>query len=194
MSEINIYFRPCIAVTVARLSFAIMTGGMAIGQFGTANQDVVKASVSANKFFAVRDRKPEIRAPDGGQPVKMGAELAGRIKFEEVSFRYPTAPDTQVLDKVSFEVEAGTTMAIVGPSGSGKSTIVNLLERYYDPEDGDITVDGEKIHNYDIHQLRRKIGYVSQLPLLFAGRSQASHACLSDCVFMHPCSCTNQSR
>jgi len=146
--------------------FAIMTGGMAIGQFGTANQDVVKASVSANKFFAIKDRKPEIRAAE--KPVEMSKEMAGRIVFDNVSFRYPTAPDTQVLDRVSFEVEAGTTMAIVGPSGSGKSTIVNLLERYYDPEAGDITIDGEKIHNFDINQLRRRIGYVSQLPLLFA--------------------------
>merc|ERR1719230_2090601 len=87
-------------------------------------------------------------------------KLSGNIEFKNVSFSYPTAPDKVILDELSF--------TIVGPSGSGKSTVINLLERYYDPTGGEVLMDGEKIHNFDIEHLRRNIGYVSQLPLLFA--------------------------
>jgi len=148
---------------------AIMTGGMALGQLSGPSSDITKASVSANRFFAIKDREPEIRQCDkAAGPVRVTDDLKGHIRFENVSFSYPTASDMQVLDKVSFDIAAGSTVAIVGPSGSGKSTVVNLIERYYDPLSGDITIDGESIHNYDLPQLRRKIGYVSQLPLLFA--------------------------
>merc|ERR1719433_217734 len=95
-------------------------------------------------------------------------KLSGNIEFKNVSFSYPTAPDKVILDELSFTIESGQTLAIVGPSGSGKSTVINLLERYYDPMGGDVLMDGEKIHNFDIQHLRRQIGYVSQLPLLFA--------------------------
>ena len=90
----------------------------------------------------------------------------GEIVFNKVSFSYPAAKDTVVLNNVSFTAKAGTTIALVGPSGSGKSIVINLVERY-DPEAGDILIDGEMIHNYDINFLRSQIGYVSQLPLLF---------------------------
>merc|ERR1719167_420102 len=146
--------------------FAIPIGAMSLGQLGTANADITKARVAANKLFAVKDRKPAIKEPEI-QPPKTD-RLQGAIEFKKVKFSYPTAPDTIVLDELSFTVESGQTLAIVGPSGSGKSTIINLLERYYDPTGGDVLMDGERIHNFDIEHLRGQIGYVSQLPLLFA--------------------------
>merc|ERR1719361_191959 len=146
--------------------FAIPIGGMSLGQLGTANGDIVKARVGANKLWAIQDREPQIKKPDVDTPLE--SKLEGTIEFKNVSFSYPTAPDTAVLNDLSFSIESGQTLAIVGPSGSGKSTIVNLLERYYDPTGGDVLIDGEKIHNLDIEHLRRNIGYVSQLPLLFA--------------------------
>ena len=110
-------------------------------------------------------KKPSLEsAVDKDRAIKIN----GDIVFDRVSFSYPTDLKTTVLDNVSFKVDAGKTVAIVGPSGSGKSTVINLLERYYDPTGGDILIDGNKIHEYNIDQLRQRIGYVSQTPLLFA--------------------------
>merc|ERR1712087_447342 len=103
----------------------------------------------------------------GAEAITQKESLSGNIEFDKVSFSYASAPDVKVLNKVSFKVEAGSTLAIVGPSGSGKSTIISLLERFYDNDSGEISIDGEKIHNYDLSYLRSSIGLVSQMPLLF---------------------------
>merc|ERR1711997_1329216 len=79
-----------------------------------------------------------------------------------------TAPNVKVLDDVSFDVPAGSSLAIVGPSGSGKSTVISLIERFYDYSGGSIVMDGEHpINDYDLSYLRSSIGLVSQMPLLF---------------------------
>merc|ERR1712087_1095082 len=103
----------------------------------------------------------------GAEAITWEESLSGNIEFDKVSFSYASAPDVKVLNKVSFKVEAGSTLAIVGPSGSGKSTIISLLERFYDNDSGEIVIDGQKIHNYDLTYLRSSIGLVSQMPLLF---------------------------
>jgi len=146
--------------------FNIGFGAMSLGQIVPALSEIGKARLSANKLFALQDRKPRIKEPELDSAKQ--DPLRGAIEFKNVSFSYPTAPDTVVLDELSFTIESGQTLAIVGPSGSGKSTVINLLERYYDPTGGEVLMDGERIHNFDIEHLRRSIGYVSQLPLLFA--------------------------
>jgi len=90
------------------------------------------------------------------------------IEFDKVSFRYPSRPDRLVLDTVSFEVRKGQKLALVGESGSGKSTVVQLLERFYDVESGQIRINGQDVQNIPLSTLRRCMALVEQEPVLFA--------------------------
>ena len=110
------------------------------------------------------------RVPDIDSRSETGKNLdriEGRIEFKDVNFRYPSRLDQQVLNNFSAVFEPGQTTAIVGPSGSGKSTIVQLIERFYDPESGSITVDGVDLKSLNLKDFRKKIGYVGQEPVLF---------------------------
>jgi len=80
--------------------------------------------------------------------------MKGEIKFENVEFYYPSRPDQKVLQNFNFTFEMGKTTAIVGPSGSGKSTVVQLMERFYDPSEGRILVDGEDLKDLKLQNLR----------------------------------------
>lgn len=93
----------------------------------------------------------------------------GRIELKNVNFRYPARPDVSVCKGYSLTIETGETVALVGPSGSGKSTIINLLLRFYDPDSGDILLDGVNIKDLNVRWLRSQIGYVGQEPVLFDG-------------------------
>merc|ERR1719384_865133 len=140
---------------------------MGLGQAGSVGSAFKKANLAANKFYYAVTRVPDLRKPELAKAITQKESLSGNIEFDNVSFSYASSPDVSVLNKVSFRVEAGSTLAIVGPSGSGKSTIISLLERFYDNASGDILIDGQKIHNYDLSYLRNSIGLVSQMPLLF---------------------------
>lgn len=123
------------------------------------------AKGSAVGIFEIIDRKPsiDISSESGLKPSK----FRGRIEFRNVSFEYPTRLKMNVLRNINFVIEEGKTVAIVGPSGSGKSTIVQLIQRFYDPSEGQILIDDENIKNYNLAWLRDHIGVVSQEPLLF---------------------------
>ena len=108
--------------------------------------------------------QPEVRDPE--QPIEIG-RLSGRLAFDRVSFSYPKRSGT--LREVSFEVEAGSRVAVVGPTGAGKTTLVWLLSRFYDPDDGRILVDGVDVRRLRLADLRAGLSVVLQEPLLFAG-------------------------
>ena len=95
--------------------------------------------------------------------------MRGAIEFRDVRFAYPSRPDRVVLDALNLTLAPGEVFALVGPSGGGKSTVGALLERFYDPAEGDVLVDGVRVSDLDPRWLRRNVGAVSQDPTLFAG-------------------------
>ena len=94
-------------------------------------------------------------------------DLVGGVSVNGVAFEYPTRPGLPVLQDLSVSVKPGQTLALVGPSGCGKSTIVSLIERFYDPLSGSLTLDGTDLKDLNIRWLRSQIGIVSQEPVLF---------------------------
>nr|XP_003229693.2 PREDICTED: antigen peptide transporter 1 isoform X1 [Anolis carolinensis] len=125
---------------------------------------VQKAIGSSEKVFEYIDRVPKI-SPSGTLAPK---DLQGHMVLKEVSFSYSDRDNSLVLKGVSLELHPGTVTALVGPSGSGKSTIVALLERFYEPQKGQVLLDGRNLREYEHHFLHRKVALVSQSPVLFA--------------------------
>jgi len=130
--------------------------------------DLKSASNAAVRLFKIFDRQPLIDnlGEEGATPKR---RVEGRIEVSNVTFAYPTAPQKLVCKGYSLSVAAGTTVALCGPSGSGKSTLIQLLERFYDPLSGSITLDGVDVKALNVRWLRSQMGLVSQEPLLFQG-------------------------
>ncbi|KAG1942920.1 ATP-binding cassette sub-family B [Pimephales promelas] len=125
---------------------------------------VKKAVGASEKIFEYVDRKPDV-PPDGSLAPPT---LKGHVCFRNITFAYPNRPDTDVLKSVSLELKPGQITALVGPSGSGKTTIVSLLERFYQPQNGQILLDQKPLLSYKDKYLHEKISVVSQEPVLFA--------------------------
>lgn len=123
-----------------------------------------RASVSAKRIQAVLDTAPSVTSPLDPQPLGDIEE----ITFDHVTFVYPDGEET-VLKDVSFTVRKGETIAFIGSTGSGKSTLVSLVPRFYDVSDGTVRINQKDVREYDLQQLRAKIGYVAQKAVLFRG-------------------------
>ncbi|GAA5812686.1 hypothetical protein MFLAVUS_006143 [Mucor flavus] len=151
--------------TVLVVFLAMMIGEFSLLQMPTNLAAVSSASAAAFKIFQTINRVPEIDSTStlGEKPVA----VLGDIQFTNVKFKYPTRPDTIILKNLNLRIKSGMTVAFVGPSGSGKSTSVSLLQRFYDPLSGSITLDGRNLKDLNVKWLREKIGVVSQEPVLF---------------------------
>ncbi|KNC98836.1 uncharacterized protein SPPG_05810 [Spizellomyces punctatus DAOM BR117] len=148
--------------------FALVIGTMRMSSIAPEIAAFGNACSAAYAIFHLIDREPDIARPRDptAEPLRPGT-IVGRLSFEGVQFKYPSRPDVVVLDDVSFQVEPGKTVALVGQSGSGKSTIVALLERWYEPLAGKVSVDGHELRDLDMTWWRQQIGFVSQEPVLF---------------------------
>jgi ATP-binding cassette subfamily B protein len=173
-------------ITAGRLGQFLLYAALAAGALSELSQvwgDVSAASGAAERLFEILRLRPAIAAPTS--PRALPAPSRGDVGFAKVRFAYPTRPETEVVDGISFAVKAGEKVAIVGPSGAGKSTLFHLLLRFYDPASGVISLDGVDISDADPREVRGRIALVPQEPVIFAttarenirfGRSSASDA------------------
>uniref|UniRef100_A0A1S0ZEM6 Multidrug ABC transporter ATP-binding protein n=1 Tax=Salmonella enterica subsp. enterica serovar Saintpaul TaxID=90105 RepID=A0A1S0ZEM6_SALET len=122
--------------------------------------------VSAGRINQVLDLHPSIENPSQAQTAD--SSVQGQVEFRDVTFRYSKNSEA-VVEHVTFKAEAGQTVAFIGSTGSGKSTLVNLLPRFYDVSDGQILVDGVNVQDYNLEDLRNKVGYIPQKAVLFSG-------------------------
>ncbi|XP_053569971.1 ATP-dependent translocase ABCB1 [Bombina bombina] len=144
---------------------AIVFGAMALGQTSSFAPDYAKAKISAAHIFNLLERVPLIDSySEGGEKPE---QCSGYVTFKNVRFNYPTRPDIHVLQGLDITVKKGETLALVGSSGCGKSTTVQLLERFYDPYEGEVCVDNYGVKNLNIQWVRAQMGIVSQEPMLF---------------------------
>ncbi|KAL7619853.1 hypothetical protein AAE478_010398 [Parahypoxylon ruwenzoriense] len=156
--DIGTVFTVLYSVIIAATTFLSIAPHMVI---------FVRAATAASEMFTLIGRPSEINSFD-----KSGDKLCdvtGAIDVKDVCFSYPSRQNVRVLENFSLQVPAGKVTAIVGPSGSGKSTIIGLLERWYNPNSGMITVDGKDIRQLNLQWLRTNIRLVQQEPVLFNG-------------------------
>ncbi|ESQ55610.1 hypothetical protein EUTSA_v10024238mg [Eutrema salsugineum] len=151
---------------VINVIFAVLTGGMSLGQTSPSLNAFAAGQAAAFKMFETIKRSPKIDAYDMSGYVL--EDIKGDIELKDVYFRYPARPDVQIFAGFSLFVPSGTTMALVGQSGSGKSTVISLIERFYDPESGEVLIDNVGLKKLQLKWIRSKIGLVSQEPVLFA--------------------------
>lgn len=151
----------------------VITAGLVTGSFGALTEvygDLLRASGAASRLAELLAQEPDIAAPARPTPLPRPAE--GAIAFDCVTFRYPTRPEVSALQDFSLFVAPGETVAVVGPSGAGKSTLFQLLQRFYDPESGEIRVDGVAIPSADPADVRARIAMVPQETVIFAASAR----------------------
>lgn len=162
--------------------YALMVGG-GVATVSEVWGELQRAAGAAERLLELIHVESLIKDPP--QPLASTAGTDGRMELRAVSFHYPTRPDQAALDKFSLAIPAGKSLALVGPSGAGKSTVFELLQRFYDPQSGEVLLDGRDIRALSLQDLRGNIALVPQQPALFTadvryniayGRPDASEA------------------
>uniref|UniRef100_A0A3B4XS69 ATP-binding cassette, sub-family B (MDR/TAP), member 4 n=1 Tax=Seriola lalandi dorsalis TaxID=1841481 RepID=A0A3B4XS69_SERLL len=152
--------------TVLTVFFVVLIGAFTVGQTSPNIQTFASARGAAHKVYSIIDHKPSIDSYSeaGFKP----DFIRGNIEFKNIHFNYPSRSDVKILNDMSLSVRSGQTIALVGSSGCGKSTTIQLLQRFYDPQEGSVCIDGHDIRSLNVRYLRDMIGVVSQEPILFA--------------------------
>jgi ATP-binding cassette subfamily B protein len=151
----------------------VVTGMLVGGAFGALSEvygDLLRGSGAAGRIHELMLAKAEITAPPS--PTALPEPARGALRFEGVSFRYPTRPDDKAVHDLSLSIAPGETVAVVGPSGAGKSTLFHLALRFYDPQEGRITLDGIDLRDADPAAVRSRIALVPQEVVIFAASAK----------------------
>ncbi|KAJ6723258.1 hypothetical protein OIU74_007767 [Salix koriyanagi] len=152
--------------SVLNVIIAVLLGSMSLGQASPCLSSFAAGQAAAYKMFETINRKPEIDSSDTRG--KVLDDIGGDVELRDVYFTYPARPDEQIFAGFSLFIPSGITAALVGQSGSGKSTVISLIERFYDPQAGEVLIDGINLKEFQLKWIREKIGLVSQEPVLFA--------------------------
>ncbi|XP_037948003.1 multidrug resistance protein homolog 49 [Teleopsis dalmanni] len=157
------YYTPAVLVIVL---FGIIMGAQNLGFASPHVEAFGTAKGAAQSVFSIIERKSAIDSLDdkGLTPTN----IVGNISFEQLHFRYPAREDVEILKGFTLNIKAGQTVALVGASGCGKSTTLQLMQRFYDPLNGMVRLDGKNIKDLNVAWLRSQIGVVGQEPVLFA--------------------------
>lgn len=151
---------------VQTFSILISTGRV-ISEAGSMTSDLAKGSSTIGSIFKILDRVTLIESDDD-KDHKPDA-ISGHIELQKVHFAYPSRPNVIIFRNFTLQIQQGMSTALVGQSGSGKSTVISLIERFYDPIQGKVTIDGRDLKSYNLRTLRKHIALVGQEPTLFSG-------------------------
>ena len=149
--------------------YAIVVAG-ALGALSEVYGELQRAAGAAERLMELLEVEPGISV--AAQPVPLPAQASGAINFRDVTFHFPSRPDLPALKNFNLDVAAGETVALVGPSGAGKTTVFQLLLRFYDPQSGQVLLDGVDLRQADPSEVRARIGLVPQDPVIFAANAR----------------------
>jgi len=160
-------------MTGGTIAAFVLYGGLLAGAFGALSEvygDLLRAAGASERLNQLLTAEPEIKAP--AIPATLPLPAEGRLKFENVTFHYPTRKDTSALEGFSLEVRPNERLAVVGPSGAGKTTLFQLAQRFYDPEGGRLLLDGVDLKDADPADIRQRIAMVPQEVVIFAASAR----------------------
>ncbi len=149
----------------AFIIYAVLVAG-AMGALSEVYGELQRAAGATSRCLEIIATESEIQPPEN--PLSFPKPARGELAFENVTFAYPARPSENILEGFNLEVRGGETVAIVGPSGAGKTTVFQLLQRFYDPQGGKITIDGVALTDADPIDVRQHLGVVSQEAMIFA--------------------------
>ncbi|WP_230481341.1 ABC transporter transmembrane domain-containing protein [Sphingomonas sp. Leaf21] len=155
------------------LTAFVVTGILVAGSFQALTEvwgDILRASGAAQRLAELLAEQPEIAPPPA--PAVLPVVPIGALRFEGVTFHYPTRPEVAALNDFSLDIRPGETVAVVGPSGAGKSTLFQLAERFYDPQAGQISLDGVSLRDADPAAIRARIAMVPQETVIFGASAR----------------------
>jgi len=158
-------------MTGGDLSSFIFFSIIVASSFGALSEvvgDIQRAAGAAEGIIEILNAENHIIDPENPLKLPLRKDLKGEIKFNDITFKYPARDDISALKNISFSAKSGETVAIVGPSGAGKTTILQLLLRFYDPENGTITIDEVDSRKVALTDLRENFAYVPQDPMIFS--------------------------